>query len=59
MLILGSMPGTATLEAGAFYAHPHNAFRPIMACCLGFDITLLKLLLIHVAANLQRKLQAQ
>lgn len=38
LLILGSLPGAASLAAGRYYAHPHNRFWQLMGVVLETDL---------------------
>ena len=38
LLILGSLPGQASLQAGQYYAHPQNQFWRLLGAVLGLNL---------------------
>lgn len=41
LLILGSLPGEASLAAGRYYAHPRNQFWTLVGAVIGVDLAAL------------------
>lgn len=53
ILILGSMPGQASLDSQQYYGHPRNQFWPLLAQVFGIDANL------DYASRCQQLLQAK
>lgn len=41
LVVLGSFPGVASLQAGRYYAHPRNQFWPLLSAIWGLDLVAL------------------
>lgn len=41
LVVLGSFPGAASLQAGRYYAHPRNQFWPLLSAIWGTDLAAL------------------
>lgn len=42
LLVLGSLPGAASLRAGRYYAHPRNQFWRLMGAVIGVELDALE-----------------